>query len=80
MQEIGFICNLHDDLHHAPPGHPESARRLQPTVNLLTSDSPPVSLTAIELRSFGEEPIYAVHDRTFLDQLKSFAEHGGGQY
>ncbi|MBD3403553.1 histone deacetylase, partial [candidate division GN15 bacterium] len=46
----------------------------------LTSDSPPVSLTAIELRSFGEEPIYAVHDRTFLDQLKSFAEHGGGQY
>lgn len=77
MREVGISILLHDELHAAPTGHPESAERLRAAADMLRADATCVGLPVVV---HGLEPFEKIHRPHLLARLRSMSAQGGGGY
>ncbi|NLE75328.1 MAG: histone deacetylase [Chloroflexi bacterium] len=65
-------------LEHDQAGHPESGQRLQAIMAKLTAHGLLDRLQAVPAAPLSLERLASVHDRHYLDRLRTLAERGGG--
>lgn len=71
---------VHDDifLRHGPPWHPENAQRLSAIMETLQQDGLWDRLTPITVTEAPLELIAAIHDPSYIEEVRLLAEVGGG--
>lgn len=78
MAGLAVSILLHEHAHCAPPGHPESAARLQKIALMLEEKLVSGQTHRIELSEHGLGPIDRVHDPAYIRGLKEICSRGAG--
>ncbi len=76
--KIGLIKLVHEDLHPAPPGHPENSLRMSGALKVIENSD---IAGEIEILTPGDADIGAlfhIHEKRYVDGVRECAENGGG--
>lgn len=63
-------------LEHETNGHPEKKERLSAILNMISSER--VNVELITPKAATVDQVAAVHNRSYIDQVRAICEHGGG--
>jgi len=75
---IGLIKLVHDDLHPAPPSHPENPLRLNAALKVIEQSDIADNLDFLQPGKAPIDALYNIHDRNYVDSVKKICDEGGG--
>lgn len=76
--EIGLINLVHEDLHPAPPGHPENPVRMKAALKVLESSDIVDWIDYLEPGEVDVSVLYDVHNKSYVEEVRELCQKGGG--
>jgi acetoin utilization deacetylase AcuC-like enzyme len=76
--KIGLIKLVHEDLHPAPPGHPENSLRMSGALKVIESSDIAAEIDFLTPGDADIGALYNIHDRRYIDGVRDASEKGGG--
>jgi len=76
--KIGLIKQVHEDLHPAPPSHPENPLRMNAALRVVEQSDIADNLEILQPGTASIEALYNIHDRRYVESVKKVSDEGGG--
>ncbi len=76
--KIGLIKLVHEDLHPAPPSHPENPLRMNAALKVIERSDIAGDIDILRPEEVAIDALYRIHDRKYVESVKEVSDEGGG--